>query len=72
MRRYLGRGNTVDKADLLEAFLAHGEADLPAFINNLMNDSKWLTNLIQLILHIHVHITPEVCNLGERAIVLVC
>lgn len=71
MRHYLGRGNAVDKADLLETFLTHGEADLPALTDNLMNHSEWLANLIDLVLHVHVHIATESCNLSTKAIFLV-
>lgn len=63
MRYYLCCSNTVDKADLLETFLTHGEAHLPAGIDNLMDHSERTTQLIHLVLHIHVHIATKTCNL---------
>ena len=66
MKHYLGRGNTVDKADLLETLLAHGEADLPALIHSLVDDGEGLTKLIHLVLHIHVHVASEVRNLENN------
>lgn len=67
---YLSCGNTVDKADLLETFLTHGETDLPTLIDNLMNHIEWLADLVHLILHIHVHVATESCNLSTRAVFL--
>lgn len=49
---YLGRSNAVDKTDLLETFLAHGEADLPAFVDNLVDHIESVTNFVHLVLHI--------------------
>lgn len=69
--RYLSCGNTVDKADLLETFLTHGEADLPTLIDSLMNHSEWLANLIHLVLHIHVHVATESRNLSTREVLSV-
>lgn len=59
MIHYLCCGNTVDKADLLETFLAHGEADLPAAIDNLVDHFKRLPLLVHFVLHIQVHVTTE-------------
>lgn len=60
---YLCRSDTVDKTDLLETFLAHGEANLPALIDNIMDHSEGTTQLIHLVLHIHVHVATKTCDL---------
>lgn len=64
---YLGRGNTVDKADLLEAFLAHGEADLPAIVDHLVDHHQGLACLIHLVLQVHVHVATETYNLEYKS-----
>lgn len=64
---YLGRSNTVDKADLLETFLAHGETDLPALVDDLMDHGEGIANLVHLVLHIHVHVATETCNLEYKS-----
>lgn len=65
--RYLGRGNAVDKADLLETFLAHGEADLPALVDDLVDDVEGTAKLVHLVLHVHVHVATETCKLEYKS-----
>lgn len=63
---YLGGGNTVDKADLLETFLAHSEADLPALIDNLMGHGEGVSNLVHFVLQVHVHVVTETRDLEQK------
>lgn len=49
---YLGSGDAVHKADLLESFLTHGEANLPPIIDTLIHHLQRHTCLIQFVLHI--------------------
>lgn len=60
---YLGGSNTVDKADLLETLLAHGEADLPALIDDLVDHSECIADLVHLVFQVHVHVATETWNL---------
>lgn len=64
---YLGRSNAVDKADLLETFFAHGEADFPALVDNFMDHSEGIANLVHLVFQIHVHVATEICNLEYKS-----
>lgn len=64
---YLGRSNAVDKADLLETFLAHGKADLPALVGDLMDHSEGIADLIHPVLHVHVHVATETCDLDDKS-----
>lgn len=60
---YLRRRNAVDKADLLEAFLTHGEADLPAIIDDFVQHGERVSNLIHLVLQVHGDIVTETRDL---------
>lgn len=61
---YLGGGDTVDEADLLESLLTHGETDLPALVDRLVDHLQGHAHLVQLVLHVQVHIAAEPCHLG--------
>lgn len=60
---HLGGGDAVNKADLLESLLAHGEANLPPIIHSLIHHLKRHTSLIQFVLHIQIHIAAEPIHL---------
>ena len=62
---YLGGGDAVDKADLLEALLAHGEAHLPAVVHHLVHDGERRARLVHLVLQVHVHVAAEASHLGK-------
>lgn len=64
---YLGGGDAVDEADLLEALLAHGETDLPARVHRLVHYGEGRTRLVRSVLHIQVYIAAEPVHL-KRAI----
>ncbi len=60
---YLGGGDAVNKADLLESLLAHGEANLPPIIHSFIYHLQCDTCLVQFVLHIQIHIAAEPINL---------
>lgn len=59
----LGGGDAVDKADLLESLLAHGETNLPALVHRLIYHLERHPGLVQLVLHIQIHVAPEAVDL---------
>lgn len=65
-QHYLCRRNAVDKADLLEAFLTHGEADLPALIDDFVQHCERVADLIHLVLQVHVNVVTESCDLKDH------
>lgn len=63
---YLCSGDAVDEADLLEALLAHGQTHLPAIVHRLVYYLQCHAGLIQLILHIQIHVAAEAVYLQEH------
>lgn len=61
--RYLGGGDAVHEADLLESLFAHGEANLPPLVHSFVHHLQRHTRLIQLVLHIQIHIAAEPVDL---------
>lgn len=63
---YLGGGNAVDEADLLESFLSgQSHSHFPSRINRLINDLERLTHLICLVLEIEVYVITEPFHLNK-------
>jgi len=65
---YLGCRDTVHKADLLETLLAHGEADLPALVDDLVDHDEGGAELVYPVLHVHFHVVTETCELEYRVV----
>lgn len=67
----LGGGDAVDEADLLESLLAHGETNLPAIVHRLIHHLERHPGLVQLVLHVQIHVAAEAGDLvggeGEGA-----
>lgn len=64
---HLGRSDAVDEADLLETLLARGEADLPAVVDDLVDHGEGGAELVHPVLHVHVHVATETCELEGRS-----
>src|SRR4029434_585046 len=62
---YLSGGDAVDEADLLEALFTESQAHLPALVNRLVYHLQGHAGLVQLVLHVQVHVAAEPSHLGS-------
>lgn len=62
---YLGGGDAVDEADLLEALLTHRQTHLPALVHRLVHHFECHARLVQLILHVQIHVAAEAVHLWQ-------
>lgn len=60
----LGGGDAVDKADLLESLLAHGETNFPPVVDRLIHHLERHTGLVQFVLYVQVHVAAEPVDLA--------
>ena len=58
--------DTVDKRDLSESRLAHGEGDFPAIVHLFVNNLQWLVVVVGFVFDVKINVILEVFHLATK------